>query len=168
MSGVGTAHSTTLALLFGRDDIPFEHTWEGAGGATRFYPGFAAMSNEEANSRIYGEIHYRFDNEAGQSAGRNVANYVFQNFMRPRDCVREAEKFSSVLRTKAIKRLTFSISSRQRLKERNFTLFFCGHSLPVGSFFRWRGRVRSISRIGTSISLTIYLKYRQSTDILIE
>jgi hypothetical protein len=42
------------------------------------------MANEEANSRIYGGIHFRFDNEAGQSIGRNVANYVFLNFMRPR------------------------------------------------------------------------------------
>jgi len=85
MSGVGTSHSTTLALFFGRDDIPLQVVWEGAGGATRSYPGFAAMANEEANSRIYGGIHFRFDNEAGQSAGRNVANYVFLNFMRPLD-----------------------------------------------------------------------------------
>ena len=84
MLGAGTAHSTILALFFGRDDIPFQHTWEGAGGATRSYPGFTAMADEAANSRIYGGIHFRFDNVAGQSAGRNVANYVFLNFMRPR------------------------------------------------------------------------------------
>ncbi len=84
MAGVGTAHSTILALFFGRDDIRFEHTWEGAGGATRSYVGFTAMADEAANSRIYGGIHFRFDNVAGQSAGRNVANYVFLNFLRPR------------------------------------------------------------------------------------
>ena len=58
------------------------------GGGDRFVSGFTAMANEEANSRIYGGIHFRFDNVAGQSAGRNVANYVFLNFMRPRLCVR--------------------------------------------------------------------------------
>lgn len=84
MSGIGTAHSVSLALFFGRDDIPFQHTWDGTGGATRSYSGFSAMANEEANSRIYGGIHFRFDNEAGQSAGRNVAMFVFQNFMKPR------------------------------------------------------------------------------------
>jgi hypothetical protein len=87
MAGVGTAHATTLGLFFGRDDIAFTHTWEGAGGATRSYPGFMAMADEEANSRIYGGIHYRFDNVAGQSAGRNVANYVFRTVMLPRQCV---------------------------------------------------------------------------------
>ena len=88
MASIGASQSTILALVFGRDDIPFEHTWEGAGGATRSYVGFTAMADEQANSRIYGGIHFRFDNVAGQSAGRNVANYVFQNFMRPRASVR--------------------------------------------------------------------------------
>jgi len=71
-------------LFFGRDDIRFEHTWEGAGGATRSYPDFTAMANEEERSRVYGGIHFKFDQTAGQSAGRNVANYIFLNFMKPR------------------------------------------------------------------------------------
>ena len=83
-AAIGTAHSTIFALFFGRDDIPYTHTWEGAGGATRSYAGFTAMANEQADSRIYAGIHYRFDNNAGQSVGRNVANYVFLNFMKPR------------------------------------------------------------------------------------
>ncbi len=83
-AAVGTSQSTILALFFGRDDIPFRHTWEGAGGATRSYPGFTAMANEEERSRVYGGIHFTFDQTAGQSAGRNVANYVFLNFMKPR------------------------------------------------------------------------------------
>ena len=88
MAGIGTSQSTILALFFGRDDIPFEHTWEGAGGATRSYVGFTAMAQEQADARIYGGIHFRFDNVAGQSVGRNVGNYVFMNFMRPRGRVR--------------------------------------------------------------------------------
>jgi hypothetical protein len=87
-AAIGTSQSTILALFFGRDDFSFQHTWEGAGGATRSYNGFTTMANEEADSRIYGGIHFRFDNVAGQSVGRNVANYVFLNIMRPRDCDR--------------------------------------------------------------------------------
>lgn len=86
-AAIGTSQATILALFFGRDDIPFQHTWEGAGGATRSYAGFTAMANEEERSRVWGGIHFTFDQTAGQSAGRNVANYVFQNFMRPRQCV---------------------------------------------------------------------------------
>lgn len=87
-AAIGTSQSTMLALFFGRDDIQFQHTWEGAGGATRSYAGFTAMADEEARARVYGGIHFTFDNVAGQSVGRNVANYVFQNLMLPRQCVR--------------------------------------------------------------------------------
>ena len=87
-AAIGTSQSTMLALFFGRDDIRFDHTWAGAGGATRSYAGFTAMADEEARARVYAGIHFTFDNVAGQSIGRNVANYVFQNLMRPRNCGR--------------------------------------------------------------------------------
>ncbi len=84
VAAAGTSPATILALFFGRDDIRFQHTWEGAGGATRSYAGFNQMANEAGRSRVYGGIHFEFDQIAGQSAGRNVANYVFLNFMKPR------------------------------------------------------------------------------------
>ena len=84
VAAAGTSPATILALFFGRDDIRFQHTWEGAGGATRSYAGFNQMANEAGRSRVYGGIHFEFDQVAGQSVGRNVANYVFLNFMRPR------------------------------------------------------------------------------------
>ena len=87
MAGIGTSQATILTLFFGRDDIRFQHTWEGAGGATRSYAGFNAMANEQERARVYGGIHFTFDNVAGQSVGRNVSNYIFQNIMRRRDCV---------------------------------------------------------------------------------
>ena len=88
MAAIGTSQATILALFFGRDDIHFQHTWAGAGGATRSYAGFNAMANEQERARVYGGIHFTFDNVAGQAVGRNVANYIFTNVMRPRQCVR--------------------------------------------------------------------------------
>ena len=88
MAAIGTSQSTILSQFFGRDDISFQHTWAGAGGATRSYAGFSALANEQERARIYGGIHFTFDNMAGQSVGRNVANYIFANIMRPRACVR--------------------------------------------------------------------------------
>ena len=87
MATIGMSQATVLALFFGRDDVRFSHTWEGAGGATRSYPGFAAMANEQERARVWGGIHFTFDNVAGQSIGRSVGAYVFQNLMRPRGCV---------------------------------------------------------------------------------
>ena len=88
MAAIGTSQSTILALFFERDDISFQHTWAGAGGATRSYSGFGAMANEQERARVWGGIHFTFDNVAGQSIGRNVANYIFTNVMRPRACVK--------------------------------------------------------------------------------
>jgi len=88
MAAIGTSQSTILAQFFGRDDIRFQHTWAGAGGATRSYAGFSAMANEQERARVYGGIHFTFDNVAGQAVGRNVANYILANVMRPRVCVR--------------------------------------------------------------------------------
>ena len=88
MSAIGTSQSTIFALFFGRDDIRFDHTWAGPGGATRSYAGFGAMADEQARARVYGGIHFTFDNVAGQSVGTNVANYVFTKLMRPRQCVK--------------------------------------------------------------------------------
>lgn len=88
MAAIGTSQATILALFFGRDDIRFDHTWAGAGGATRSYAGFGAMADEQARARVYGGIHFTFDNVAGQSVGTNVANYVFSKLMRPRQCVK--------------------------------------------------------------------------------
>ncbi len=82
-AAIGASQARILAAVFGRDDIPFQHTWDGAGGATRSYTGFTAMANEESESRIYGGIHFRFDQDAGQSAGRNVASFLLQNVMKP-------------------------------------------------------------------------------------
>lgn len=88
MAAIGTSQATILALFFGRDDIRFDHTWAGAGGATRSYAGFGAMADEQARARVYGGIHFTFDNVAGQSVGTNVGNYVFAKLMRPRKCIR--------------------------------------------------------------------------------
>jgi len=87
-AAVSMAHATIFAHFFGRDDIAFQHTWEnstpGSPGWTRSYLSFSEMANEVAESRIYGGIHFRFDQIAGQAVGRNVGNYVFLNFMKPR------------------------------------------------------------------------------------
>ena len=84
VAAVGASQSTMLALFFVRDDMPFQNTWEGAGGATRSYPSFTAMADEQARSCVYAGTDFTFAISAGQSIGRNVANYVFLNLMRPR------------------------------------------------------------------------------------
>jgi hypothetical protein len=48
------------------------------------FPGFWEVAEEQQLSRIYGGIHFRFDQEAGQRVGGSIAEYVFASFMAPR------------------------------------------------------------------------------------
>src|SRR5262249_48211943 len=84
-STIGAASATVLAEVFGTNDIPFQVNWATytPQGGPRSYPGFWAAADEMANSRIYGGIHFRFDNVAGQGIGRSVAHYVFEHFLLP-------------------------------------------------------------------------------------
>jgi hypothetical protein len=43
---------------------------------------FKAIADEQAMSRLYGGIHYRFDNDGGLSLGRKVANYAIERERR--------------------------------------------------------------------------------------
>ena len=52
---------------------------------TRTYAGFWDLAQQEADSRIFGGLHYRFDNEASQAACVKVADFAAEHFMLPRD-----------------------------------------------------------------------------------
>src|SRR5262249_46645224 len=64
----------------------FQIHWDpyGFAGVTRSYTSFWDAANEQARSRVYGGIHFSFDNVAGQQIGTNVANYVMENYLEPR------------------------------------------------------------------------------------
>jgi hypothetical protein len=85
MATIGASASRALARALGSDSIPVSATWRQSGGQpdiTQQYASLSDVAQQQADSRIFGGIHYRFDNEAGQVAGRAVADHVFANFMR--------------------------------------------------------------------------------------
>jgi hypothetical protein len=86
MAGVGAAAATALARAFGTNEMRVAATWHQSDGEdiTRVLAGFWQTAEEQSMSRIYGGLHYRFDQVAGQQIGRNIAEFVFTNFMRPR------------------------------------------------------------------------------------
>ncbi len=86
MACVGASAATALALAFEANDVPFTVVWRNTSGPDyqRSYAGFWQLAVDQANSRVYGGIHYRFDNESSQVACPKVATFVFDNYMRPR------------------------------------------------------------------------------------
>jgi hypothetical protein len=87
MATIGASAARALELAFGTNDIPVTATWQQSGGLPEVsfqFDGFWQVAQQQADSRVYGGIHYRFDNVAGQQVGRATASYVFANFMTPR------------------------------------------------------------------------------------
>lgn len=86
LAAIGASAARALQLVCGTNDVPVAVTWSrhDGPGVTRSFAGFWEAAEAEAMARIYGGIHYRFDQEAGQEVGRSVAEFVFANMIRPR------------------------------------------------------------------------------------
>ena len=88
MACVGASAATALALFHGTDELPFTAVWLGNAGnpdVSRQYASFWQMAVDQANSRVYGGIHFSFESVASQQACPKVARYVFENYMQPRE-----------------------------------------------------------------------------------
>ena len=84
---IGASAARALQLAFGTNDIPVTVTWRQSGGlpdVSHDFPGFWQAAEEQSESRVYGGIHYRFDQVAGQTVGKSAAEFVFANYMTPR------------------------------------------------------------------------------------
>ena len=79
-STVGSAAAAVLSDLFG-PDVRFATGSEGLPGVTRTFDGFSAAAAEVARSRLYGGIHFDFDNRVGLAAGRSLGHYVSENVL---------------------------------------------------------------------------------------
>ena len=78
MSGHSTfsaAAATVLSSLYGAHRS-FTVTSDGLPGVTRSYTSFVQAAQEAGMSRIYGGIHYMFDNTEGLACGQKVGSYV--------------------------------------------------------------------------------------------
>lgn len=75
------AAAAVLGAFFGSDDVAFVAKSEVVGVADRGFTSFTQAAAEAGISRIYGGIHYNFDNIAGQTSGAAVGRYVANGFM---------------------------------------------------------------------------------------
>jgi hypothetical protein len=87
MACIGASAARALQLAFGTNDVSIKPTWRQSGGlpdVTLEYDGFWELAEAQNMARIWGGIHYRFDQVAGQQIGRQTAEFVFANYMTPR------------------------------------------------------------------------------------
>jgi hypothetical protein len=72
-----------LAHFFGTDAISFSAASDGLPGVTRSFESLSQAAEEAGQSRIYGGIHWQYDNQGGLASGRALGDLVFFNFLQP-------------------------------------------------------------------------------------
>ena len=82
-STFGAAGAEMIALLYGRDDVPFsgrspdEVLWPQLNGVIRHWTSLSHAAEENGISRIYGGVHWEFDHSEAMKAGRAIARQAF-------------------------------------------------------------------------------------------
>ena len=75
-----------LANVFHGDAQAFTATWYSTANPPTIvhaqpYTTFSALAHDEALSRIWGGIHFRFEIDASEVSCPQVADYIYDNYM---------------------------------------------------------------------------------------
>jgi hypothetical protein len=81
---ISASAAEVLVSFFERDHAEFNVTSEVLPGVERSFTSISAAAEEATLSRIFGGQHFRFDLTTGQRLGREVADFVVDNFLTPR------------------------------------------------------------------------------------
>ncbi len=72
-----------LERIYGKSQHAITLTHPGVSGIVLNYSSWKQITDDISDARVYGGIHYRFDQTAGDRQGRRVATYILQNYLRP-------------------------------------------------------------------------------------
>ena len=76
------AGSTVMAHFYHRDHVRFSFEGDDAIAGPRSFRSFSQAAEEAGRARIYAGIHFEFSNQAGQSAGRGLANEIVRTRLK--------------------------------------------------------------------------------------
>jgi hypothetical protein len=77
------AAAAALSAALGTDEVVIRIRSDGLPGVTRSFSGFRAAAEEAGRSRIYGGIHYQFDNSEGLACGKALAEKIARTLLLP-------------------------------------------------------------------------------------
>ncbi len=80
---ISASAAEVLISFFERDQADFNVTSEVLAGVERSFTSISAAAEEATLSRIFGGQHFRTDLTTGQRLGREVADFVVDNFLTP-------------------------------------------------------------------------------------
>jgi hypothetical protein len=78
---ISAAGASVLISFFGENHFDFTVTSEVLAGVDRSFRSFSAAGEEATLSRIFAGVHFRSDSTTGQTLGREVADFVVDNFL---------------------------------------------------------------------------------------
>jgi hypothetical protein len=81
-SSFSGAAAAVLIDFFGRDNVTFTLPSENPNVPNRTFTSFSQAAQESADSRLYGGIHWQFDNEDGLTAGTQLGQFVMDSFFQ--------------------------------------------------------------------------------------
>ena len=84
--GLSNAARTILEELFGRGRHGVALEFPAMPGLTLRYTKLRHITDDIADARVYGGIHFRFEQDVAETMGERVARYLLRNHLR---CVRE-------------------------------------------------------------------------------
>lgn len=82
-ASAGGAARFVLEHLYGKDGFYVTLTSPTAPGVTLYYTAWKQITDDIDDARIYGGIHFRFDQEEGARQGRSVGAYILDSKLRP-------------------------------------------------------------------------------------
>ena len=82
---IATAGAEVLISFFREHNFDFSVTSEVMPGVERSFTSFKAAAEEAKQSRLFAGVHFPFDLSTGQRLGADVADFVVDNFLTPRD-----------------------------------------------------------------------------------
>jgi membrane-associated phospholipid phosphatase len=81
--GIGAAARRVLEEMFGEDGHTITLSNSLLPEVVLHYASWKQIADDVAYARIYGGIHYRFDQEGGASLGSQVGEYILRHKLRP-------------------------------------------------------------------------------------
>jgi hypothetical protein len=81
-ASMGSALFGALRAFYDRDEVAFSLTSDELPGVTRHFGSFSEADQENADSRVWLGVHWRFDQTEGQVLGGKVAEYVSGAFFQ--------------------------------------------------------------------------------------
>ena len=80
-SSASASISKTLELFYGTDSFDFVADFGPFG--TKAFSTFSSFTDDAEIGRIAGGAHFRYETDAGQQAGRDVATFIHNNYLTP-------------------------------------------------------------------------------------